>query len=385
MNHLAYIIPTVDRIGGAEMQVLLLSAGMAKRGWRVSLIALSGSENRSVSQQIEFVSLNMRKGLADPRGWITFHRWLTTERPDIVHAHLPHATLLARWSRITARMRSLVETIHSPATGGSLRKIAYRVSSPMTDVICSVSRSAAKPWVSCRSINEDRLAVIPNGIDPQFWMRDECSRADLRRELGLHDTFVWLAVGRLHPVKDHASLLRAFAKIPGRSFLLIVGSGPLERELKGLAGKLGLDGRVRFLGYQSKVLKWMQAADAFVLSSRWEGLPIALLEASACELPSVIPEIPGAREVLPGSQLCAAAPAGNPDALALAMSELMTLSASERRAMGQRARNAVIQRFTLDYVLDRWEGLYNGLVEVSPYLRRFGLSSETRGTILQLQ
>ncbi|HMD76301.1 MAG TPA: glycosyltransferase, partial [Terracidiphilus sp.] len=106
MNHVALVIPGLDRIGGAERQVILLAKGLRRRGWRVSVVALSGAGGDVAAELIAsgavFLSLGMRKGLADPRGWIRFNGWLRRESPDVVHAHLPHAAWLARWSRLAA-------------------------------------------------------------------------------------------------------------------------------------------------------------------------------------------------------------------------------------------------------------------------------------------
>src|SRR4051794_11126095 len=100
MNHVAFVIPTLDRIAGAERQVVLLATSLIKRHWQVSIIALSGTGGDAVGELDDagatFMSLEMRKGLMDPRGWFRFNRWLKRERPDIIHAHLPHAAWLAR-------------------------------------------------------------------------------------------------------------------------------------------------------------------------------------------------------------------------------------------------------------------------------------------------
>src|SRR5579862_758396 len=103
MTHVAYLLPKIDRIGGAERQVILLATGLKKRGWKVSVICLSGiggdAREQLNSAGVDFLSLEMRKGLVDPRGWIRLRRWMREGRPDVVHAHLPHAALMARWSR----------------------------------------------------------------------------------------------------------------------------------------------------------------------------------------------------------------------------------------------------------------------------------------------
>src|SRR5271165_5027633 len=102
MSHIALVIPGLDRIAGAERQTILLAHGLHRRAWRVSVVALSGSGSSTAAEfsaaGISFLSLHMRKGLADPRGWIRFHHWLRRERPEVVHAHLPHAAWFCRWS-----------------------------------------------------------------------------------------------------------------------------------------------------------------------------------------------------------------------------------------------------------------------------------------------
>ncbi len=375
MKHVAFLIPTIDRLGGAEQQVISLAVGLAQRGWKVTVIALSGTGEAAMrlsSASVGFVSLGMRKGLADPRGWRRFNKWVKKNQPEVLHAHLPHASVFARWSRIGSPVRVLVDTIHSPATGGNFRELGYRISSALPDVVTAVSPTAAKPWLASGAVNEENLAIIPNGVDINRFKPDDNVRAAMRRELQLGDEFVWLAVGRLDPVKDHAALLRAFSTLPKKVRLIVAGDGPLRKDLNTLADDLGVVSRVRFLGFEPDVLRWFRAADGFVLCSRWEGLPISLLESSACELPSVVTNIAGAREVLPDSPSSMSVPVGNADALAVSMQYIMSLTVSERHELGRSAGNSVAGRFSLDAVLDRWEALYDGVLEANPQTRRFG-------------
>jgi glycosyltransferase involved in cell wall biosynthesis len=389
MKHVAYIIPTLDRIGGAEQQVTLLATGLARRGWRVSVIALGGAGGDAAqkleSAGIAFRSLGMRKGLVDPRGWIRFHRWIKQNCPDIVHAHLPHASLLARWSRLAAPVRVLIDTIHSPAKGGVFRRVGYSASVALPDVVTAVSRAAADPWVDSGMVNENRLAIIPNGVDIDRWKRDDRIRQAMRAQLRLTNEFLWLSVGRLDPVKDHSTLLRAFTLLPSEARLVIVGDGRLKNQLCSLVRELGLSGRVHLPGFQTEVLPWMCAADSFVLCSRWEGLPMALLEAGACRLPVVITDIPGAQEVLPDSQCHRAIPSGDASALAAAMEEVMRQPDSERHGLGREIEQSVCERFSFAAVLNRWENLYDLRLENNPRPSRFGTSAPSLGRTLQLQ
>src|SRR5271165_2053009 len=104
MNHVALVLPGIERLAGAERQAILLAKGLARRGWRVSVIALTGEGGDAArdleAARVSFVSLRMRKGVFDPRGWVRFHRWIKEHAPDVLHAHLPHGSWMARGVRI---------------------------------------------------------------------------------------------------------------------------------------------------------------------------------------------------------------------------------------------------------------------------------------------
>ncbi|HEX8713174.1 MAG TPA: glycosyltransferase [Terracidiphilus sp.] len=371
MSHVAQVIPGLDRIAGAEQQVLLLAHGLKQRGWRVSVVTLTGAgagvARRLAVEGIDFVSLHMRNSLLDPRGCVRFHRWLSEAAPDVVHAHLPHAVWLARWSRLFSAVPVQIDTLHTSAAGGPLRRLGYRLSSPLPDRVTAVSHAAARAHVAAGNVDRCKLAIVPNGVEPERWSPDAQRRAAARRELGLTDEFLWLAAGRLEPVKDFPTLLRAMAMLPETARLIIAGSGWQQAELTSLCAQLGLAGRVRFLGFVHDLAHWTQAADAFVLSSRWEGLPTALIEASAAGLPAVATDVPGVREVLgPGANEERLAPSGDPAALAHAMHGLMQMPAAARCAIGAGARQFAAEQFSLDSILDSWESFYRGLLRGCP-------------------
>lgn len=100
---------------------------------------------------------------------------------------------------------------------------------------------------------------------------DAAVKTALRNELNPEGNFLWFAAGRLDPVKDYPTLLMAMFEVPESARLVIAGSGPLEEELLRLSTRLGLERRVKFIGFDRDVLRWMQTADGFVLSSRWKG------------------------------------------------------------------------------------------------------------------
>lgn len=376
MNHIALIIPGLDKIGGAERQTLLLARGLRLRGWRVSVVALTGTGGDAAAElaaaDVAFTSLEMRKGLADPGGWIRCNAWLRKERPDVVHAHLPHAVWLARWSRLAAPVRVVVDTLHSSSTGTLGRRIGYRLSNWLTDKVTAVSVAVAQAHLKAHMVTAAELAVLPNGVDLTDWKPDIEVRNGFRRVLDLKGKFLWLAAGRLDPVKGYRTLLQAMVDTPEAARLVIAGSGPMEDELKRLCDELGLADRVQFLGFEPNVRRWMLAANGFVLTSRWEGLPMVVLEAAACEVPTVATDVAGTREVVVEGETGLLAEEGNAKALAAAMTRMMELPGEERRAMGQRARQFVLERFSLDVALDRWEALYAELLERNLEPRRKG-------------
>jgi glycosyltransferase involved in cell wall biosynthesis len=370
MMHIALVIPTIDRLGGAERQLLLLAHGLLKRGWRVTVIALSGSGGQTArgltAGGIAFLSLKMRKGLADPRGWIRFYRWLRREAPDVVHAHLPHATWMSRWSRLLAPVPLLVDSLHTSNTGTPGRRLGYRWSNWLSDHTTAVSGGVADAYRSDRMVSSARLSVVPNGVDVGGLYADPQIRQALRQQLGLGSEFVWFAAGRMHPVKDYPTLLHAMVAVPETACLAIAGDGELASRMRELSEQLRLESRVRFLGPVPDVRPWMQAADACVLSSRWEGLPMTLLEAGASALPSVATDVRGSREVIVDGQTGYLTPPGNASALGEAMTRVMLLPLAARKEMGKQARQRIVEHFSIESVLDRWQALYDTLLRTHP-------------------
>jgi glycosyltransferase involved in cell wall biosynthesis len=386
MNHVAMVIPGLDHIAGAENQVMSLAKGMRRRGWRVSVVALTGKGGRATDELqasgVEFLSLEMRKGLLDPRGWFRYCQWMHRERPQVVHAHLHHASWLVRWSRLCLPTEELpelespatvvIDTLHSSSTGNLARQLGYRASDWLTDCVTAVSLPVAESHLAAGVVNREKLSVVNNGIDIHEFQPNTNGRATARRELGLSDEFLWLAAGRLEPVKDYPTLLRAFATLPQHARLFIAGDGSEHGELCSLSESLGFEHRVRFLGFQPDIKPWLHAADAFVLSSRWEGLPVCLMEAGACALPAVATDVPGSRDVIVHDRTGHLTPSGSHAALAQAMTSIMLSSPDERRAMGNLARLHITRRFNLESMLDRWETLYRTLL-ASGYLPERGI------------
>ncbi|HEY5940892.1 MAG TPA: glycosyltransferase, partial [Gemmatimonadales bacterium] len=139
--------------------------------------------------------------------------------------------------------------------------------------------------------------------------------------------------------------------------------GSLQEATETLARALGLGDGVRFLGVRQDVAELMSAADGYVMSSAWEGMPIVLLEAAAAGLPIVATRVGGNAEVVRENESGFLVPARDSDALAAAMLRLIALPDAERRSLGERGREHVRASYGLSLVVDRWLEIYRGVLE----------------------
>jgi len=351
--------------GGAELQVVQLALGMRRRGWEVTVVSLVppvGLVEELRHKDVEVLCLDMRKGVPNPFAIVKLRRIIASRMPRVVHSHIAQANLLARITRLLARMPVLVCTAHSMIEGGRLLELGYRYTDRLGDLTTIVSQAAFERYLRIGAAPAHRLRFVPNGLDLARFVPDEAARLRARRELGLGGKFVWLAAGRFTEAKDYPNLLRAFAAVArADATLLIAGRGPLKDEVQALSGSLGLDDRLQFLGLRHDVPDLMNAADAYVMSSAWEGMPLVLQEASATGLPIVATDVGGNREVVVNDVSGLLVPAKDPAALAEAMDRVMAMSGQRRREMGLAGREYVSSQFEIEHVLDLWEGIYEEL------------------------
>jgi glycosyltransferase involved in cell wall biosynthesis len=368
--HVAMMIPTIDRIGGAERQVLLLAGELATHGYRVTIVALAGtggSESESLAHVgVAYISLGMRKAWIDPRGWLRYLAWSRRNRPQIVHTHLPHATWFARWARLLVPVRVHIDTLHTSRIGGRVWRAGYRLTRLLSSQVTCVSGAVASAALDAGLALRQNLRILHNGVTlPALRPKPNVTRPTAA-------PFRWIAVGRLSPVKDYPTLLNAFAMLAGKPHLEIAGSGPEEAALRALAALLQVADRVHFAGFQSDIQPLLEGADALVLASLWEGLPLGILEAAAAGLPVVATDGAGTRETLLPGETGFLVPVGDAPALASAMETVMKMDADQRGAIGSRGRRFVEENFSLSVIVDQWQQLYADLLRSHSKAARCG-------------
>ena len=359
------LVTTSLMVGGAETQVYLLARGFAALGHAVHVVTMTpptAYEPELAAAGVPLTSLGYARGAPDPRGVLRLARAVRAWRPDVVHSHMVHANLLARLARPFARVPVLVSTAHNLTEGARWREVAYRLTDPLATLSTNVCHAGVERYRRVGAAPAGRMVAMPNGIEVSAFARPEERRRRAREALGLGAEHAWLAVGRLEPQKDLPNMLRAFAALPERErTLLLVGEGPLQGALVAQARELGLGERVRFLGRRLDVPDLMAAADGYLMSSAWEGLPLVLIEAAAASLPIVATDVGGNAEIVEDGRNGFLAPAGDPAALAAAMVRLEALPAAERRAMGAAGLRKVEAEYEIGAVTRRWLELYRRL------------------------
>ena len=349
--------------GGAETVLIKLATSLSRRGWPVKLVSMLPPEARFdqlISCGIEVESLNMRRGIPDPRAMFKLAALLRKWKPLVLHSHMVHANLLGRIVRVFASVPVVVSTAHNIDEGGRGREIAYRLTDSLADVTTNVSQAAVDRYIEVGAAPRNRIRFIPNGLNTDEFTPDDQLRHLLRDELGVNDAFLWLAVGRLVEAKDYPNMFRAFAKVNENTnaILFIVGQGELEESLKQQVRELSLENCIHFLGVRQDMPQLMNAADGYVMSSAWEGLPMVLLEAAAACTPIVATDVGGNREVVLNGTSGFIVPPGDSDQLANALQNVMAMPANERFNMGKAGRQYVEDNYSLECVVDMWENLY---------------------------
>ncbi len=348
------------QIGGAERYALQLASRQAREGHDVHVVALAEGPLVEVFRDAG-VTLHTLPKLArlDPTLPARLASLFVRNGVDVVHTHNPpplvYASLAARSVGAV-----LVHTKHGVNQDRQRRMWLRRVLASLAHRIVAVSDDTANHAIRQGEVGADRVHVIRSGVDTDLFRPSRDARERMRTELGIGpDEWVIGSVGRLVPEKNHASLVRACAPLlrDGNARLLLVGEGPERAAIEALVRKLGIEKKVRLAGVRQDTHEVLAAMDVFALSSRTEGMPLALLEAMATELPVVCTRVGGIPTLLAGSDAGALVSSEDDEALA---EELRRLQADpeEARRMGVRARQLVTAQHGMHVVTRETTALY---------------------------
>jgi glycosyltransferase involved in cell wall biosynthesis len=330
---------------------------MAARGHTVALLVLRPRLTEEWPTALDVYRLGMRRTLLSAlMGLMRGRRFLEEFRPDLVHSHSFHANFVARILKMLRPVTVVLSTVHNVDEGGWARMLAYRLTDGLSRRTTAVCDAAAKRFVRLRAVPRRKCVVVTNGIDLAEFQPDSARRVEMREGMGAKDEFIWLAVGRIVPAKDYPNLLEAFEKVRwefNKTQLWIAGEGPD-------GGMARTEDGVGWLGLRRDMAAVYDAADGFVLGSRWEGMPLVVAEAMAMEKPVVATDVGGVRQLV--GDVGVVVPAMDSEGLAAAMIGIMERTNEERVAMGCAGRGRVQEKFSIDAKADEWAGIYQAVV-----------------------
>jgi len=361
---LGYLITDLNT-GGAEMQLFRIVSNLNREQFQPFVISMGteGVVGEMLSRLgIKVYPLNMKRGLFSFKAIWKLYRILRKERPHVLTMFMYHAYFIGRIVGRIARVPVLVSSIRTANFKSTVRRLTSKYTEFLGDATVVNSRNVADSFINSGIVPERKAIVIANGLDTDKFKPDSAKRKKLRDRIGFGDeAFVWIAVGRLEKAKNYLNMINAFAKIKERfdnAILIIVGDGYLLSECTGLVNDLKINDNVKFMGRRDDIHEILNVADAYVLSSDWEGMPNAVMEAAAVGLPVVSTNVGGVSELVDDQSTGFLVAPGNTGLLADAMIKVMNLPENERIKMGMEGRNIILTKYSIDTVVREWQNLY---------------------------
>jgi glycosyltransferase involved in cell wall biosynthesis len=362
---IAYMLTSLGK-GGAERQVVALAERMVTRGHHVVLIVLKPPEAHEWPTSVETIRLGMPKSLAGfSSGLATAHCFLRSFHPDLIHSHTFPANMAARALHVLGSAPGVLSTIHNIYEGGWRRSALYGLTDRLALHTTAVSQAVADRSTQIGAVSQSKCSIITNGIDLSEFTPNPDRRIAVRAEMNAGDNFIWVAAGRVVPAKDYPNLLGAFARVRSTSpqvQLWIAGEATASEGMhtRDLAESLRITDSIRWLGLREDMPALLDAADAFVLSSAWEGMPLVVGEAMSMEKPIVATNVGGVCELVGSAGIIV--PPNDSDMLADAMIRVMQMAQDRRAALGKTTRKRIRQHFDINAKADEWEMLYSRLL-----------------------
>lgn len=299
-RRILFLITSLDQ-GGAEQVLYDIATGLDRDLWELVVVAMRGrgpyfQKLRVAGVAVESLDI---QGKFAPTAMVRLILKIGTFRPHIIHSHLFHADLPGRFASLLARglKRALfISHQHIPEQRFlPMRQVLDRGTRGLVDSYVCVSQAVADHVQGQLKLPEQRVSIIPNGRDLKPF---------LTLELEAKDSEIWElgTVGRLDEQKDQALLLEVLGELKkrGRRFhCVIAGEGSLREPLLKQREELGLsETEIELLGRRDDVPRLLEAMDLFILTSKYEGLPIAAIEAMAAGRPIVATRVPGIIDVI---------------------------------------------------------------------------------------
>lgn len=341
------VLVTLAEVGGAQTYVMSLVPALAEHfdvtvaAWGPGPLPAAAAEAGASYVPLRHVRRALHP-VHDLLGLLELVRLIRRTRPHVVHANSSKAGVLGRLAAALTRVPIRIFTVHGWAfkahhgTASRLYLWADRLVRPLTTRIVCVAETEREVGLRARTCTAEQAVVIRNAVDTSA----------AARAVPAGGPPLLVSVGRLKEPKDFLTLVRAAGRLHGDFRLRVLGDGPDRAEVVAEIEQLGLRDRVELAGEVDDVPRHLAAADAFVLSSRSEGMPMSILEAMAAGLPVVATRVGGIAELVADGETGLLVPAGDAAALAAALQRLVDDEAL-RKALGARGRERAVAEFDL--------------------------------------
>ena len=369
-------IATTTHVGGAEKILSAIAKHLHQDRVNVAVCSLKskgpyGEHLESLGIPVYSFEIASDSGL---RGLLSYLlslpalvRQIRSFRPQIVHAFLFRANLLARIAASLCRVSINISSIRIIENDRPFYFFLDRLTSCLVTQYLAVSERVKEVTCKRSHIDAERIRVIRNGIDlsPFAAMGRGDNHDSSARQFGIGpQSLVCGTVARLHHQKGIRNLIDAFvllqAEFPNLK-LLLVGDGPERSNLTNQAAALGVSQSVIFAGQKNSPVQYLKLMNIFVLSSLYEGFPNAVLEAMAAHVPVVASDVGGVSELVRHEENGLLVPPGDPSTLAEAIRTLL-LNPEKARLMASSAYDRIRKEFSLEGMLNKYDELYEDLL-----------------------
>ena len=354
--HVLHIVPTLGA-GGMELSMGRVAQALSGQGIRHSIVCLKGDAiiQDRFDDSVPIYCMHARPN--EPGLPWRLWKLLNRIRPTVIHARNWSAWPDVAVARLALpNPPSLIFSFHGLDSSGPMplrRRLISKLLACVTTHIFTVSEASKHLLVQHVGLPHNQIDVIPNGVDTEhFRPSNNNSLRDNKVVIG--------TVGSLSQVKNQVLLIRAWAELLKSGIqgeLRMAGEGPERSRLAHVAESLGIADRVHFLGHIEDVPGFLQQLDVFVLPSDSEAHPNALIEAMSCGLPCVATRVGGVPEVLDNGRFGRLVQAGDLDGLVEAI-RLLVNDPAGRKSLGKIARAHVIEKYSLEQMIERYSVLY---------------------------
>ncbi len=362
------IVHVVDslEIGGAEILAAQMCRLQRAQGHTPSVLAIATLGPLGAQLRAEGFSVRPEVGQHLSDSARNFFRLFKELRPDVVHLHNQTPTIYASAPARMTGVPSIISTRHNLAAPpyNLVAESKYALATRFCDWVVGICDATVGNLKKIHSAPARKITRVYNGTVPLVRVA--------RTEPPANGVFTLVYVGRLAPVKNHALLLNALHQAllssPGIR-LWMVGDGSERGALENLAARLGIAEQVTFWGQQLDVAPYFSSADAFVMSSRSEGLPVSLLQALSVGLPVVVTDVGGMAEVVRLTGAGIVASATDPAEFASAIVQLAG-NETARKEFSKNAEKAFHSQFTVETMVAAYMDLYQNTARIRRAAKR---------------